>query len=238
MVENLYNFEKVLKHISVNEDIFKPNLTTKLSIEAAQDELKNNISILDLGCGSGVIGIALMKNFPDVEMHCSDVDENAIKNTKKNFKSNNLKADIRSGNLFEPWKEKKFDYIINDVSAISRLVAEISPWFGKNIPCESGDDGTDLALSILQDGPNFLNESGTMQIPLISLSNTDKIIDYAKRKFLHVKITKSKSWFMPEEMDNFKDILYKLKSKKLINFEEKFGKFICNTSIAICKKPK
>ena len=43
MVENLYNFEKVLKHISVNEDIFKPNLTTKLSIEAAQDELKNNI---------------------------------------------------------------------------------------------------------------------------------------------------------------------------------------------------
>ena len=66
MVENLYNFEKVLKHISVNEDIFKPNLTTKLSIEAAQDELKNNFSILDLGCGSGVIGIALMKNFPDV----------------------------------------------------------------------------------------------------------------------------------------------------------------------------
>ena len=78
MVENLYNFEKVLKHISVNEDICKPNLTTKLSIEAAQDELKNNISILDLGCGSGIIGIALMKNFPGIEMHCSDVDENAI----------------------------------------------------------------------------------------------------------------------------------------------------------------
>ena len=111
MVENLYNFEKVLKHISVNEDIFKPNLTTKLSIEAAQDELKNNFSILDLGCGSGVIGIALMKNFPSIEMHCSDVDENAIKN-KKNFKSNNLKADIRSGNLFEPWKEKNLTTLL------------------------------------------------------------------------------------------------------------------------------
>ena len=238
MVENIYNFEKVLKDISVNEDIFKPNLTTKLSIEAALDELKNNSSILDLGCGSGVIGIALMKTFPNVKMYCSDVDENAIKNAKKNFKNNNLSADIRSGNLFEPWKEKKFDYIINDVSAISRLVAKISPWFGKNIPCESGDDGTDLALSILQDGQNFLHEGGTMQIPLISLSNVDKIVDYAKDKFLYVKITKSKSWFLPEEMDNFKDILYKLKSKKLINFEEKFEKFICNTSVAICKEPK
>jgi len=238
MVENIYNFEKVLKDISVNEDIFKPNLTTKLSIEAALDELKNNSSILDLGCGSGVIGIALMKTFPNVKMYCSDVDENAIKNAKKNFKNNNLSADIRSGNLFEPWKEKKFDYIINDVSAISRLVAKISPWFGKNIPCESGDDGTDLALSILQDGPDFLNKGGSMQIPLISLSNVDKIVDYAKDKFLYVKITKSKSWFLPEEMDNFKDILYKLKSKKLINFEEKFEKFICNTSVAICKEPK
>lgn len=238
MVKNIYNFEKVLKDISVNEDIFKPNLTTKLSIEAALDELKIDSSILDLGCGSGVIGIALMKTFPDVKMYCSDVDENAIKNAKKNFKNNKLTADIRSGNLFEPWKEKKFDYIINDVSAISRLVAKISPWFGKNIPCESGDDGTDLALSILQDGPDFLNKGGSMQIPLISLSNVDKIVDYAKNKFLYVKITKSKSWFLPEEMDNFKDILYKLKSKKLINFEEKFEKFICNTSVAICKEPK
>ena len=35
-----------------------------------------------------------------------------------------------------------------------------------------------------------------------------------------------------------KEELEKLKSKKLINFEEKFGKFICNTSIAICKEPK
>ena len=106
MVKNIYNFEKVLKDISVNEDIFKPNLTTKLSIEAALDELKIDSSILDLGCGSGVIGIALMKTFPDVKMYCSDVDENAIKNAKKNFKNNKLTADIRSGNLFEPWKEK------------------------------------------------------------------------------------------------------------------------------------
>ena len=39
-------------------------------------------------------------------------------------------------------------------------------------------------------------------------------------------------------MDNFKDTLYKLRSKKLISFEEKFEKIICNTSIATCKGPK
>ena len=95
-----------------------------------------------------------------------------------------------------------------------------------------------MALSILKDSPEYLNKGGYLQLPLISLSNTDKIIDYAKNLFSDVKIIKSKSWFLPKEMDNFKDKLYKLKSKKLINFEEKFEKIICNTSIAICEDPK
>ena len=116
-------------------------------------------------------------------------------------------------------------------------MAKISPWFQKNIPCESGNDGTDLAISILKKSPNFLNKNGFFQLPLISLSNTDKIINNAKEIFSDVKIIKSKSWFLPKEMDDFKDKLYRLRSEKLINFEEKFEKIICNTSIAICKDP-
>tara|TARA_A100001011_G_scaffold392105_1_gene478936 strand:+ start:301 stop:1044 length:744 start_codon:yes stop_codon:yes gene_type:complete len=238
MVRYIYNFESILKDIDLDKEIFQPNLTTQLSIETALEKLKDDNSILDLGCGSGVIGIALMKTFSKIKMYCSDVHSIAIENTKKNFIRNGLKADIKKGHLFEPWSEKKFDYIINDVSAISNLIAKISPWFGKNIPCESGEDGTDLALSILKSSPNFLNEGGYLQIPLISLSNTDKILDYAKNIFSDVKIIKSKSWFLPKEMDNFKDTLYKLRSKKLISFEEKFEKIICNTSIATCKGPK
>ena len=45
MVENLYNFEKILKHISVNEDIFKPNLTTKLSIEEIDKAVHQAIAL-------------------------------------------------------------------------------------------------------------------------------------------------------------------------------------------------
>ena len=238
MVKQKYSFEKFLDNIDVSEDIFQPNLTTKLSIESALEKLKDNNSVLDLGCGSGIIGIAIMKTFSDIKMFCSDIQPNAIENAKNNFMKNNLSAEIRKGNLFEPWNGKKFDYIINDVSAISTSVAKISPWFGKNVPCQSGEDGTDLALSILKESPKFLNKGGCLQIPLISLSDTNKIIDYAKNLFLKVKITQSKSWFLPKEMDKFRDSLYKLKTNNLINFEEKFEKIICNTSIATCEEPK
>tara|TARA_B100000242_G_C42994618_1_gene461861 strand:- start:475 stop:1191 length:717 start_codon:yes stop_codon:yes gene_type:complete len=238
MVREIFNFEKVLKNLDFNQKIFQPNLTTKLSIETALEKIKNNDSVLDLGCGCGIIGITLLKNLSEIKMHCSDIHSIAIKSAKNNYVKNDLSADIRNGNLFEPWSEKKFDYILSDVSSISSSVAKISPWFGENVPCESGEDGTDLACLILKNSPNYLKNDSSLQIPLISLSNTDKIINYANNIFSEVKTIKSMSWFLPKEMDKFKDTLYDLKSKKFINFEEKFEKIICTTSIVVCKDPK
>ena len=77
-----------------------------------------------------------------------------------------------------------------------------------------------------------------MQIPLISLSNVQKIVSVAKENFYDVKIVKSKDWFLPKEMERLKGKMNELKSKNYINFDEKFGKIICKTSIALCKELK
>ena len=39
-------------------------------------------------------------------MYCSDIHSIAIESAKNNFIKNDLFADIRKGNLFEPWIEK------------------------------------------------------------------------------------------------------------------------------------
>jgi len=233
-----FNFDKLVENINLDKNIFQPNLTSQLSIETAISEIRDNFKVLDLGCGCGIIGIAVMENFSNIIMCCSDLHKKSIEVTKNNFFQHSLQADIRVGNLFEPWKGKKFDYIINDVSGISSLVAKKSPWFGDKVPCDSGEDGSNLALSIITKAPIFLTQNGSIQIPLISLSNVKKIIKLAEENFSEVKIIKSKDWFLPKEMENIKDIMYKLKSKNHIYFEEKFGKIVCTTSIAVCKKPK
>ena len=232
-----FNFSELMQNISVNNQVFKPNLTSELSFETAISEIQNNFEVLDLGCGTGIIGVAIMKNFSQLKMYCSDLDDKSIEIAKKNFLQCNLKADIRGGNLFDSWTGKKFDYIVNDVSGISSIIATNSPWYGNSVPCDSGEDGSNLTLLIVKEAPKYLNKNGALQIPLISLSNTKKIIKIAEETFSEIKIIKSKDWFLPKEMENLKKTMYELKSKNYINFEEKFGKIICKTSIVVCKKP-
>ena len=110
---------------------------------------------------------------------------------------------------------------------------------GKNVQISKrASIGSNLTVSIIKKAKNNLTEKGLMQIPLISLSNVQKIVNVAEENFSDVKIVKSKDWFLPKEMEGLKGKMNELKSKNYINFDEKFGKIICKTSIAVCKKPK
>ena len=231
------NFGGIKESIFTEKDIFQPNLTSQLSYETAITLIKNNYKVLDLGCGTGIIGIMIMKKFPQVEMHCSDVDAKSIQYAKKNFIEKKIRADIRKGDLLNIWKGKKFDYIINDVSGISSTIAENSIWFDNKVSCKTGEDGSKLSIEIIKNASNYLNKNGLIQFPIISLSNVKKIIEIAKTYFSEVTIHKTKDWFLPKEMESLKEVMYKLKKKNHIDFNEKFGKIICNTSIAVYKLP-
>lgn len=233
-------YEKIIKKISKNKNIFSPNLTTKLSAQAALTCIKKKKNILDLGCGNGVIGIIIKKFLPHVDIFCSDLQIEATNEAKKNFKKFKIKSKIVHGDLFRPWESHdiKFDYIINDVSAISNQIAQKSPWFNGDIPCDTGIDGTKQVIKIIKESPNFLKNNGCIQIPLLSLSNTNRIINQATLKFKKVDIILKQDWFLPEEMMKHLDMLNKLKLKKIIDYKLSFGKIICNTAILLCRDKK
>ncbi len=238
MQNNSNFFEKTVNNLYLDKKIFTPNLTTKLSYEVSINHIKKNFKVLDLGCGSGILGILIKKKYQNIKLFSSDIDQNAVKFTKKNFKKNNIKGDVRESNLFGNWKKMKFDYIINDVSGISNKIAIKSPWFKKIVPCDTGLDGTKLSSEILEQSKKYLKKKGIIQIPLISLSNIPKIIALAKKNFKYVETKKTMNWFLPDDLTFLKKDLFLLKKNKHIFFQEKFGKIICYTSIMICKDIK
>ena len=72
------------------------------------------IKIVDIGTGSGIIGIYLKEYFADSDVICTDISENCLKIAKENAKLHHVKIDFRQGDMLEP--------IINE-SGISVIVS-------------------------------------------------------------------------------------------------------------------
>ena len=223
--------------ILLSKNVFKPTGTSDLLYQTVAKLIKKPCEILDLGCGSGYVGIALKKTLKfNSEFFFSDLSKYAFNLTKKNLNLNKLDGEVRHGNLFKPWKNKKFDYIVNDVTGIAKEISSISPWYNKKIPTKSGNDGTELTIKFITESKKHLNKNGKIFFPLISLCNYKKVLKISKKNYKFVKLVNSKEWPLPKEMYKYKKKIEILRKKKIIFIKKKFGMIIFKTDIYSASK--
>ena len=221
------------------DGVFYPTDTSELLISGSVKAIKKPGSFLDLGCGSGVIGIVLAKlGLIDPPIHASDLSDDAVALAEENSKSHGYKMVAKIGPLFEPWKGRKFDIIVDDVPGITEEVAAFSQWFSKGVPCMSGDDGTSLVNRVIEEAPDHLNAGGIFIFPILSLSDTDKLIQTAQKNFKCVERVLRRMWSLPDEMKPHTDFLKKLHQEKKIRLEEKFGMVLWYTEVYCASNPR
>ena len=239
-MNNTYSYKlpnsDALLDFSVSPKSFIPTATSDFLIKSTLKVLRpKHNSLLDLGCGVGIVGLSLFKEGQIQNLFSSDLSNDGTNHCEINSKKFGIQNTIRTGDCFEPWDNMKFDVIVDDISGISEEVAKISKWFS-NVPCNSGADGTDLTIKVIDSAPKYLNEGGLLIFPVISLSDHEKIIKYAQKNFKNVELISSNNWFLPEDMSDKVDVLNDLKSRNLITFDFKFGKYICFTDIYMAFK--
>lgn len=219
--------------MNLDNGVFIPTGTTRSLIEAVIGYVRKPGKLLDIGSGSGVIGLSLFQiGLVKEPLYASDLSEQAIACMKRNAVLHNLHIIAKKGSLFEPWENEKFDYIVNDVSGVAEEVAKISPWFN-NVPCQSGPDGTLLVVEALRKAPTHLNSNGLFFFPIVSFSNVNKILTVARTTFTHVKQLSHTEWPLPEEMYQHILTLNRLKEEGHIRFLEKFGMVLWYTDIYV-----
>jgi 16S rRNA (guanine1207-N2)-methyltransferase len=88
-------------------------------------------SILDLGCGYGVLGIVAARLSEGGHVLLTDVNERAAALAKANLKANDIRnAEVRIGPLYEPVADMAFDHILVNPpiragrGTVDRIVAE------------------------------------------------------------------------------------------------------------------
>ena len=214
---------------------FKPTATSEFLIKSIYQNIDEPVeTLLDLGCGIGVVGIALMKHGIAKKLFASDITPESVQLTDLNCRNNRIEVEARTSNVLDNWENKRFNIIANDISGVAVDVAQKSSWFN-NVPVEAGVDGTALILNVLKNAKNHLNDDGTLFFPIISLSNEKKIIEEARSIFATVEKISSNPWFLPDDLANEIELLETLASHGHINFDVKFGKVICYTDIYLAR---
>jgi tRNA1Val (adenine37-N6)-methyltransferase len=77
---------------------------------------KNKVSgkVLDVGSGSGVLGILLKRDFQKIELHSAEKQQIFQKLTKKNSEINGVENSLFSGDFLETDFQTQFDLIISN----------------------------------------------------------------------------------------------------------------------------
>ncbi|MDR1976601.1 MAG: methyltransferase [Campylobacteraceae bacterium] len=71
-------------------------------------------SMLDVGCGCGILGLLLKRDFPSIDLTLIDIQEEHLFLADKNRNANGLEAELIAGDFANYEFNQKFDYIVSN----------------------------------------------------------------------------------------------------------------------------
>lgn len=148
----------------VNENVLIPRFETEELVENTLKYIDDifsskDLKVIDLGCGSGCIGITLKNKIPNLNVTLLDISPKALEVAKQN--ATDLKTDVIlvENDMLEGLNEK-YDVIISNPPYIKEN-EEIEDIVKNNEPhlaLYAGIDGLDCYRKILKEAPNHVNK--------------------------------------------------------------------------------
>ena len=157
----------------VNENVLIPRPETEELLEFAIKKIYNlslvtdQIKILDIGTGSGIIPLVLKKHFPEAEVTSIDFSEKALETAKKNADFHHLKVNFIHADYLNFDLNESFDIIISnppyigieEENEIADSVKEFEPKMALFSPTS---DALIFYRKIAEDAKKHLNENGLL----------------------------------------------------------------------------
>lgn len=189
----------------VNKDVLIPRFETEELVDNTLKYIEKQfgntkIKVLDIGTGSGNIGITICKKLPNVRVTCSDVSDKALEVARLNAQKLQAEVTFVKSDVLASINGK-YDVIISNPPYISKS-EKIEDIVKNNEPSTAlyaDDDGLYFYDKILSTCKNNLNDKFLIAFE-IGMTQKNKIINIVNNYFDNVVIECKKDLSLKDRM--------------------------------------
>ena len=175
------------RKFKVTKDVLSPRMETEELIykvvEYVKATKKNNLKILDLCTGSGIIAITLKKELDQfsIDVVASDISQEAIKVAKENAQFHDATIKFIQSDIFDNIDDK-FDVIVSNPPYIDRkdkvTMQDNVLKYDPHLALFAEEEGMYFYRKIIEQANNYLNDNGVIFFE-IGYDQKEKIIKLA-----------------------------------------------------------
>ncbi len=209
--------------LKVGPATFRPSTISTLVADSI--EVDSNSTVIDVGCGSGVLAI-IAARLGAKHVYGIDAAPDTFAVATENARAQGVadRTSFFEGSVFEPLPEGvTADLVIGDISGIPDTLASASGWFPSGLA--GGPTGAELPIRMLTEVKAFLKKGGKLLLPTGSLQDETSILERAKAMFGSLRQVTERNIPLPASLAEH-PVMIRLRRERLVDISERGSRYL------------
>jgi release factor glutamine methyltransferase len=155
--------------VAVEPGVFVPRRRTELLVRLAAELARPGAVVVDLCCGSGAVGAAVVAKVGPIELHAADVDPVAVRCARRNLRA--AGGHVHEGDLdapLPPALRGRVDVLVANVPYVPTAELDLLPAEARlhepRVALDGGEDGLDVLRRVVALAPRWLTPGGHLLV--------------------------------------------------------------------------
>jgi release factor glutamine methyltransferase len=154
--------------VTVEPGVFVPRHRSEFLVDQAVAAAPGARVVVDLCCGSGAIGAALLRRLSGIELHAADVDAVAVRCARRTLAG---RGEVHEGDLFAPLPASlrgRVDLLVASTPYVPTDAVRLMPPEAREheplVALDGGDDGLAVVRRLVAEAPAWLAPGGVVAV--------------------------------------------------------------------------